>query len=127
MTRINLIDPAELCDQHLLAELRELKRIPNSLLSGKLNPTNIPERFCLGKGHVKFFSDKLEFLCERYFSLLEEATMRGFKVSSLWPDRCSNLPLSLWKDYTPTEEDTRLSRERIEQKMPIRARWTRRA
>ncbi|HGJ5874346.1 MAG TPA: pyrimidine dimer DNA glycosylase/endonuclease V [Arsenophonus apicola] len=29
MTRINVIPPNELCDQHLLAEHRELTRIPN--------------------------------------------------------------------------------------------------
>ena len=31
MTRINLIPPKELCDQHLLAEFRELTRIPNAV------------------------------------------------------------------------------------------------
>lgn len=30
MTRINLVPPEELCDQHLLAEHRELTRIPNA-------------------------------------------------------------------------------------------------
>lgn len=36
MTRINLIAPAELCDQHLLAEHRELTRIPNAVAKGNL-------------------------------------------------------------------------------------------
>jgi len=35
MTRINLVPPEELCDQHLLAELRELPRIPNAVLKGR--------------------------------------------------------------------------------------------
>lgn len=28
MTRINLVDPSELLDQHVLAEFREITRIP---------------------------------------------------------------------------------------------------
>ena len=35
MTRINLVPPEELCDQHLLAEHRELTRIPNAVAKGK--------------------------------------------------------------------------------------------
>lgn len=35
MTRINVVPPSELCDQHLLAEFRELTRIPNGVLYGK--------------------------------------------------------------------------------------------
>jgi hypothetical protein len=37
MTRINLIPVNELTDQHLLAEHREIKRIPNVILSGRYN------------------------------------------------------------------------------------------
>lgn len=37
MTRINLIPPEELCDQHLLAEHRELTRIPNAVARGKFS------------------------------------------------------------------------------------------
>ena len=35
MTRINLINVEELTDQHLLAEHREIKRIPNVISKGK--------------------------------------------------------------------------------------------
>ena len=31
MTRINLVPPEELTDQHLFAELREIKMVPRSL------------------------------------------------------------------------------------------------
>ena len=40
MTRINLVPPTELCDQHLLAEHRELTRIPNAVAKGKYSITN---------------------------------------------------------------------------------------
>ena len=35
MTRINVVQVQELCDQHLLAEWRELTRIPNGVVTGK--------------------------------------------------------------------------------------------
>jgi deoxyribonuclease (pyrimidine dimer) len=70
MTRINAgIRPAELVDQHLLAELREIKRIPNVVKQGKAKLDGIPERFSLGTGHVRFFYNKLGYLLRRYRSL----------------------------------------------------------
>ena len=36
MTRINVVRPEELCDEHLFAEFREMTRIPNKLKAGKL-------------------------------------------------------------------------------------------
>lgn len=61
MTRINLGVPVRnLTDEHLLAEHREIKRIPNAYLvalrSGSID--KVPKKFCLGRGHVLFFIDK---------------------------------------------------------------------
>ena len=66
MTRINLVPPAELCDQHLLAEHRELTRIPNAVAKGKFSLKGQPEDYKLGEGHVRFFFNKLAFLKQRY-------------------------------------------------------------
>ena len=63
MTRINVgIPPAELVNQHLIAEHREIKRIPNCIAKGKYNMDGIPDKFKLGTGHVKFFYNKLLYL-----------------------------------------------------------------
>ena len=62
MTRINLVPPAELCDQHLLAEHRELTRIPNAVAKGKFSLKGQPSDYKLGEGHVRFFFNKLMFL-----------------------------------------------------------------
>ncbi len=62
MTRINLIPPTELCDQHLLAEHRELTRIPNAVAKGKFHLKGQPEEYKLGEGHVRFFFNKMTFL-----------------------------------------------------------------
>ena len=50
MTRINTIPPQELCDKHLMAEIREIARIPNTIKTGKAIIANIPDTFRLGSG-----------------------------------------------------------------------------
>ena len=46
MTRINVgIPPADLVNQHLIAEHREIKRIPNCIAKGKYNMDGIPDKF----------------------------------------------------------------------------------
>lgn len=56
MTRINVgVDPSELNTKMLIAEHREIKRIPNVIKSGRYSLTNQPKKFTLGTGHVKFF------------------------------------------------------------------------
>lgn len=82
MTRVNLIAPKELYDQHLLAEHREIKRIPNMIKKGKYQLENIPEHYVLWKGHVKFFYNKIKFLHKRYVSLYKECKKRGFKIQN---------------------------------------------
>lgn len=83
MTRINAnIEPADLIDKHLLAEYRELIRIPNvvnkyhiSKLYDKLK--TIPKQFTLGTGHVLYFYDKQQFLHKRFLLLKQELSHRN--------------------------------------------------
>lgn len=114
MTRINLIHPELLCDQHLLAEHRELTRIPNTILSGKavVNLSKIPERYVLGKGHVTFFYDKLLYLYNRYLKLHRECCIRGFNVTWKFPD-IDELDHELYNDYTPSAVSKSINIERI--------------
>lgn len=123
MTRINVVPPQELCDQHLLAEHRELTRIPNAIVKGKYNLTGQPADYKLGNGHVKFFLNKLQFLYDRYHELHRECLARGFKVTNRWPD---NLPADpdLWLDYQPSDTAFRINRARIAERMPAKARFT---
>ena len=73
MTRINVgIPPAELNGKHLIAEHREIKRIPNLVNRGRYSLDNQPDTFKLGTGHVKFFYDKLLYLKRRYDKLYNE-------------------------------------------------------
>ena len=116
MTRINVVPVEELCDQHLLAEHRELTRIPNCIVRGRYSLKGQPDKYVLGTGHVKFFYDKLKFLHGRYESLHHECLRRGFKPSWCWPTEVQEHE-ELWQDYKPTEESKSLNRRRIQERM----------
>ncbi len=120
MTRINVVPVTELLDEHLRAEWRELTRIPNQLCSGRMkyNPAKIAADYVLGTGHVTFFTDKLEFLYDRYKALLAEGLARGFNLSDMWPVDAGELPRALWGSYEPTEHALAINRDRIEQRRP---------
>jgi len=82
VTRINVgIDPSELPDRLLIAEHREITRIPNAVRSGRAKFDQLPTEFKLGIGHVRFFYDKLGYLEQRYLSLFQECQKRGFNVT----------------------------------------------
>ena len=113
MTRINVgILPAELNNQHLIAEHREIKRIPNCIAKGKYNMNGIPDKFKLGTGHVKFFYNKLLYLKNRYISLYNECVKRGFNVQN-YIDAWNNVPNELMNDYTVQENDIKIIKQRI--------------
>lgn len=116
MTRINAgIDPARLKDRQLLAEHREIKRIPNNIKNGKAIIKDIPPTFRLGTGHVKFFYDKLSFLRKRYVDLYIECIHRGFKVTN-YMQAFLDLPLELMNDYNPTDECIEIITQRLTEK-----------
>ena len=119
MTRINCgVQPSELTRQHLLAEAREIKRIPNAVKSGKAKVKNIPETFRLGTGHVKFFYDKLGYLLNRYKQIHKECKSRGYNVqdfSSAW----SGVPKVYMNDYKPSKKDREIVLRRIKNRLVV--------
>jgi deoxyribonuclease (pyrimidine dimer) len=77
MTRINVgIKPWELCDQHLIAEYKELPRA-----YGKRYKARPPKHFCLGTGHVVWCAQHQQSLWTRHQQLVEEMTRRGFATN----------------------------------------------
>lgn len=116
MTRVNAgIRPSELCNKHLLAEHREIKRIPNIIKSGKADLSNIPQEFTLGRGHVKFFYDKLLYLKKRYMEIYRESKRRGFEVT-WYGDSFDSLPADLCNDWDDSSARSVLA-ERINEKL----------
>ena len=80
MTRINVgIHPSELPIKMLIAEHREIKRIPNCIKSGRYSLTDIPANFTLGQGHVKFFYNKLAYLRKRY-EMIYKTCVNSFRL-----------------------------------------------
>ena len=117
MTRINVgIPPQELVSKHLIAEHREIKRIPNCISKGRYNMDNIPAEFKLGSGHVKFFYNKLLYLKNRYIKLYNECINRGFNVQN-YVGAWDNLPKDLMNHYQPTNQDRQIIQERINNKL----------
>lgn len=117
MTRINVgYNPRKLNTKMLLAEHREIKRIPNAVNSGRAVFNNIPEKFCLGKGHVKFFYNKLGYLLNRYISIYNECLRRGYKVTC-YAGAWNGIGMDLMNDYKPTKADRMLIEQRISERL----------
>ncbi|NUJ97364.1 deoxyribonuclease [Candidatus Gracilibacteria bacterium] len=115
MTRVNLVPVKELYDQHLLAEHREIKRIPNLIKQGKYNFVGQPKKYTLGSGHVKFFYDKMEFLRLRYSELYDECLKRGFKVQN-YGENFLGLAGEFYNNYFPDDEAIEISKARLKEK-----------
>ena len=115
MTRINVVPVEELCDQHLLAEARELPRIPNHVANRQGDVNTTLGDYRLGEGHVRFFYDKLNWLERRYNDLLEECKIRGFQVQDRWPKHYV-FPNRLRGDYVVTREARAINRQRIDER-----------
>ncbi len=131
MTRINLVEPFELTDQHLVAEYREIFMVGSSL-QRSLNSknwektlANIPKKYTLNKGHVTFFYDKGKYLCKRYDSLIEEMKNRGMKPDSERKFKTEQWPNELFNDWTPEEDDYKVIRARIKEKIEMKPDWYR--
>ena len=113
MTRINVgVEPSELNTKMLIAEHREIKRIPNCIKVGRYSMDNQPKTFTLGTGHVKFFYDKVLYLRKRYAKIHAECIRRGYDVQD-YDGSFDGIPERLMNDYTETEQDRKLILERI--------------
>lgn len=119
MTRINVIDTSLLTDQHLRAELREITRIPNTIVSGKAKlDGNYPKEYTLGAGHVKFFYPRLKWLKKRHQALVQECEKRGFKANNYWPE---GVPERLMRDWKSDDNALQINVERVLQRFPKNA------
>ncbi len=122
MTRINLVPPSELSQKHLVAEYREIMRLPNNLkkaMARKGKPfsiSEIPPEYVLGTGRVKFFFDKMQFLQKRFESLVSEMLSRGYNPN--FTDSSIFVPSDnfFYKDYSPTQFALEINRKRIKER-----------
>ena len=120
MTRINVVPPSELTGKHLVAEYRELPRVfALARAASERNEINPPLTYTMGKGHVKFFYDKVSYLAKRQQALVEEMKIRGYKPQyDADPARLmSAIPPHLRNDWQPTPEALAVNRARIAERM----------
>ena len=119
MTRINVVPPCELSQKHLVAEYREIMRLPGNLvqsLTRKTKPfdlSEIPNEYVLGPGHVKFFFNKMKFLQVRFEQLVVEMLKRGYKAN--FTDSSIFIPddKTFYNDYIPTDHAIKINKQRI--------------
>ena len=131
MTRINLVDPSDLSDQHLVAEYREIfmvgSSLQRSLKSKNWEKTlaNIPKKYTLNKGHVTFFYNKGKYLYKRYEILIEEMKNRGMNPDSERKFKTEQWPDELFNDWEPEPDDYKVIRARIKEKIEMKPDWYR--
>lgn len=119
MVRINLIDPKQLSDQHLIAEYREIL-----LLFGyykkhqKIRPSD--DHKC----PMRFYHNKLFYLMKRFAFLRLEMIRRGFKPTKFLPIEILGETL-LFNDFEPNEIQTKEIKDRIVQRLNEKPSWYR--
>ena len=129
MTRINIVNPSELTDQHLIAEYREIfmvgSSLQRSLKSKNWNPKSIPKKYTLNPGLVKFVFNNGKYLSKRYDELRTEMKARGMNPDSTRVFKREQWPDELYNDWQPTIEDLELIRERIAKRIAQKPNWYR--
>lgn len=122
MVRINLINPKNLADQHLIAEYNEIL-----LLLGHIDKFLVirdqPKEYCLGKGHINFFKDKIKYLKERHEIVKKEMVKRKFRTSkTINLDKYPKEYINNWK---PKNKDKDLIKKRLISKINLKPKYYR--
>ena len=130
MTRINIISPSELTDQHLIAEYREITMVPAALSRTLKSKTGfkkerISKNYTLNTGHVYFFYDKGLYLNKRYDELVKEMKIRGFNPDPNRKFPKEVFPKELYNDWLPNLEDQKIIKKRLEEKIAMKPDWYR--
>lgn len=117
MTRINIVPVEELSDQHLIAEYNELPRC----LKQRVNLSDAPSNYKLGKGHVKWAQNHCKFILNRFSQIISEMEFRGFNHKYT----TDGLSLLLNNDYNVTANDIMINRNRIKERFNLKPNWYR--
>ena len=114
MVRINLISPKKLADQHLIAEYNEILMLLGYV---KKYPeiSELPENYCLGKGHIKFFKNKLLYLKKRHELIKKEMKKRGFNAKMRV--NLNEFSKELVNDWKPLKKDKKIIINRLKEKI----------
>ena len=84
---------------------------------------NIPDKYTLKNGHMRFFKDKVLYLKKRHKQIKGEMKSRGFKpVRTL---RTSGVKKSLMNNWKPNPQDLQLIKKRLLYKLKLKPEWYR--
>jgi deoxyribonuclease (pyrimidine dimer) len=122
MVRVNIINPKYLADQHLIAEYDEILMLVGYV---KKYPylEDIPENYCLGKDHIKFFKNKLLYLKKRHELIKKEMRKRGFKTNKTL--KVSGFKNKLKNDWISNKKDREIIKKRLIEKINKKPKWYR--
>ncbi len=119
MTRINLVEPEQLSNVHLKQEFEQIPSVfelTSSVVesSEQLEQMDLPDMYKFGKGHVKFFYDKLGWLLNRYAKLRKELLRRDMYLDEVRYGKVFLMAYSLcesleWGYFDPMPEEMYLS------------------
>lgn len=122
MVRVNLIAPKYLADQHLVAEYLEIMMLIGYVRNYP-ESKDIPDNYTLGKGHIKFFKNKLKYLKERHETIKSEMIKRGFKTRIDLDLR--GFKKELLNNWSPSKKDIHIIKERIKWKISKKPKYYR--
>ncbi len=112
MVRVNIINPKYLADQHLVAEYLEIMMLLSYVRKHpSVDMEKMPKDYCLGKGHIIFFKNKVMYLKKRHGLLKKEMKRRGFAARKTLEYK--GIKKCLIKDWYATEKDKKIIRERL--------------
>lgn len=117
MVRINLVNPKNLADQHLIAEYNEILMLFGYVRKYPKIRT-IPLEYCLGKGHILFFKNKLLYLKKRHDLLKKEMLRRVFNPTK--NIKLNEFSKSLCNDWKPKKNDFVIIKKRLKDKINLK-------
>lgn len=121
MTRINCVPVEQMHTKQLHGEYVELPRVfvhvQKRIRDGN-PPTDIPQAYTMGKGHVTFFFDKLWYLYERYTAICVELEKRGVKLRPRnLTKEFVEIPSKWWGQWEPSDADQTINWARINDRL----------
>lgn len=120
MVRVNLLNPKNLTDQHLMAEYYEILMLATYI---KKHPSleKLPEHYVLGKGHMRFFKDKVGYLKKRHERIVKEMKKRGFNPKQRFTLKGFNK--KALNDWKPSKEDKKIIKKRLIQRIKLKPKF----
>lgn len=118
MVRVNLINPKNLADQHLVAEYNEILMLVGHLKKHGVNEKKIPANYKLGEGHINFFKNKLKYLKSRHERVKKEIRRRGFVTNKDFDVK--EFQKELYGNWLPREEDFDIIKKRLVEKIKMK-------